>query len=57
VQEFRDEYLELVTSMGEGAFAAGVLFPAIPLWIEKGIGVDIVKHYLLELEKQLPSRS
>ncbi len=49
VQEFRDEYLELVTSMGEGAFAAGVLFPAIPLWIEKGIGLDVVSAYLAQL--------
>ena len=35
VQEFREEYLELTSSLGEGAFAAGVLFPAIPIWIEK----------------------
>ena len=49
VQEFRDEYLELVTSMGEGAFAAGVLFPAIPLVIEKGIGLDVIKKYIVEL--------
>ena len=49
VQEFRDEYLELSTSMGEGAFAAGLLFPAIPLWIEKGIGVDIVKEYMNQI--------
>jgi hypothetical protein len=50
VQEFRDEYLELSTSMGEGAFAAGLLFPAIPLWIEKGVGVDIVKEYLNQIK-------
>ena len=49
VQEFRDEYLELVTYMGEGAFAAGVLFPAIPLVIEKGIGLDVIQQYLSEL--------
>jgi len=49
VQEFRDEYLELSSSLGEGAFAAGVLFPAIPLWIEKNLGVDIVKSYLQQL--------
>ena len=49
VQEFRDEYLELVQSSGEHAFPAGLLFPAIPLWIEKGIGVDIVKRYIEEL--------
>lgn len=51
VQEFRDEYLEIVESTGKDAFAAGLLFPAIPLWIEKGIGVDIVKNYIKELSK------
>jgi hypothetical protein len=35
--------------MGEGAFAAGVLFPAIPLVMEKGIGLDVIKKYLAEL--------
>jgi hypothetical protein len=49
VQEFRDEYLELVTSMGEGAFAAGVLFPAIPLVVNNGIGLDVIQNYLSEL--------
>ena len=49
VQEFRDEYLELSTSLGEGAFAAGLLFPAIPMWIEKGLGVDLVNNYLKQL--------
>ena len=49
VQEFRDEYIELVQGSGEDAFAAGLLFPAIPLWIEKGIGVDIVKRYIEQL--------
>jgi hypothetical protein len=49
VQEFRDEYIELVQASGENAFAAGLLFPAIPLWIEKGIGVDIVKRYIEQL--------
>jgi hypothetical protein len=50
VQEFRDEYLEFIESSGEGAFAAGLLFPAIPVWIEKGIGVDMVKDYILQLQ-------
>lgn len=49
VQEFQQEYLELTLSLGEGAFEAGLLFPAIPLWIEKGIGVDIVQNYLNEI--------
>lgn len=50
VQEFRDEYLELLRASGDQAFAAGLLFPAIPLWIEKGIGVDIVNTYIQELQ-------
>lgn len=49
VQEFRDEYLELIQASGDDAFAAGLLFPAIPLWIDKGIGVDIVKSYIQQL--------
>ena len=49
VQEFRDEYVELLQASGDHAFAAGLLFPAIPLWIERGIGVDIVKKYIEEL--------
>jgi hypothetical protein len=49
VTEFRDEYIELVQSSGEQAFAAGLLFPAIPLWIERAIGVDIVQKYITEL--------
>jgi hypothetical protein len=50
VQEFRDEYLELIQASGEDAFAAGLLFPAIPLWIDRGIGVDIVNSYIQELK-------
>jgi hypothetical protein len=50
VQEFREEYLEVVQSIGDQAFSAGLLFPAIPLWIEKGIGVDIVKRYIEEIK-------
>jgi len=50
VQEFRDEYLELIQASGDDAFSAGLLFPAIPLWIEKGIGVDIVKRYIDQLQ-------
>lgn len=49
VQEFRDEYLEKLEAGGADAFAAGLQFPAIPLWLEKGIGVDKV----LDLIKQL----
>ena len=50
VQEFREEYLELIQGSGDQAFAAGLLFPAIPLWIERGIGVDIVQTYIKELD-------
>jgi len=50
VQEFRDEYIELLQALGEEAFAAGLMFPAIPLWIEKGIGVDIVNGFISELK-------
>ena len=49
VQEFRDEYLELLAASGDNAFSAGLLFPAIPLWIERGIGVDIVNNYIQQL--------
>jgi hypothetical protein len=49
VQEFRDEYLELLQASGDQAFAAGLLFPAIPLWLDRGIGVDIVNTYIQQL--------
>ena len=49
VQEFRDEYLELLADSGENAFEAGLLFPAIPLWIARGIGVDIVEGFITRL--------
>ena len=42
VADFRSEYLEAVEDAGESAFEAGLLFPAIPVVISKGIGVDIV---------------
>lgn len=51
VQEFRVEYLELLEASGEDAFSAGLLFPAVPLWIERGIGVDIVNDYMQQLLK------
>jgi hypothetical protein len=50
VQEFREEYLELLNASGEDAFGAGLLFPAIPLWIERGIGVDIVNGFIEQLK-------
>lgn len=49
VQEFREEYLELIEATGEGAFAAGLLFPAIPIWIERGIGLDVIQSFISEI--------
>ena len=57
VSEFRQEYLEQIASSGENAFAAGLLFPAVPLWIEKELGVNIVRQYIDQIEKALPSSS
>ena len=49
VSEFREEYLEKMVEMEEGAFAAGILFPAIPVNPFNGLGIDIVQKYLSEL--------
>lgn len=46
VADFRSEYLEAVEDAGESAFEAGLLFPAIPVVINKGIGVDIVNAFI-----------
>lgn len=46
VSDFRDEYMQALEDAGEDAFAAGLLFPAIPVVISKGIGVDIVKDFI-----------
>jgi hypothetical protein len=51
VSEFVEEYAAHLAVMGDGAFAAGLLFPAIPLLIEKRIGVDIVRKYLSEISR------
>lgn len=53
VREFREEYFEQTSEMDEGAFAAGIIFPAIPINLNKGIGVDVVKRYI----NLLPSSS
>lgn len=50
VQEFRSEYLAAIDVMGKDGFAAGLMFPAIPVWIERGIGVDIVRKYIHDLQ-------
>ena len=49
VSEFRDEYLLVIDQMGPDAFAAGLLFPAIPLDFETGLGVKEVRDYLSQL--------
>lgn len=46
IEEFREEYLEQMSQMGEGSFQAGMLFPAIPINLANGIGVDIVQKYI-----------
>ena len=46
VADFREEYLAEIENAGEGAFAAGLLFPAIPIVISNGLGIDIVKSYI-----------
>ena len=51
VSEFVEEYNSHLAIMGDNAFAAGLLFPAIPLIIEKHIGVNIVKQYLSEINR------
>ncbi len=46
VADFRAEYLAEIENAGEGAFAAGLLFPAIPIVISNGLGMDVVKSYI-----------
>lgn len=49
VHDFQIEYQEQMMEMEEGAFAAGILFPAIPVNPSNGLGLDIVASYLKEL--------
>lgn len=53
VRDFREEFLEQMQEMDDGAFAAGILFPAIPINFANGIGVDVVRSFIA----QLPSGS
>ena len=53
VREFREEYFDQMSEMEDGAFAAGIIFPAIPVNLTSGLGVDIVLDYI----NQLPSSS
>ena len=57
VSEFRSEYLEQIEAAGPDAFVAGLLFPAIPLWIERELGVNIIAKYIQDIEQALPSSS
>ena len=49
ISDFREEYLEAIQSLGTDAFAAGLIFPAIPIVLGKNIGVDIANSYIAEL--------
>lgn len=49
VSEFRSEYLEEIAAAGEDAFVNGLLFPAIPIVVANGMGIDIVKKYISAL--------
>ena len=53
VREFREEFFEHMSEMDDGAFAAGIIFPAIPINIQNGIGIDVVRSYI----ELLPSSS
>lgn len=53
VRDFRQEYFDLTSEMDAGAFGAGILFPAIPINLHNGIGLDIVHAYI----DSLPSSS
>ena len=49
VAEFREEYLDEISGAGENAFAAGLLFPAVPIVISNGLGIDVVKSFISQL--------
>jgi hypothetical protein len=49
VRDFRTEYLEATEELGTDAFAAGLIFPAIPIVLGKNIGVDIAQKYIESL--------
>jgi hypothetical protein len=50
VAEFAEEYRELIEFAGEDGFAAGLFFPAIPVNLENGIGIDVLVSYLKKLK-------
>ena len=49
VSDFQAEYIEALSQAGEGAFSAGMLFPAIPINLDSGIGLDVLISYLDQL--------
>ena len=49
VSDFQAEYIEALSQAGEGAFSAGMLFPAIPINLDSGIGLDVLTSYLDQL--------
>jgi hypothetical protein len=50
VADFAEEYRELIEFAGEDGFAAGLFFPAIPVNLENGIGIDVLVSYLKKLK-------
>jgi hypothetical protein len=49
VADFQREYNEVLSQVGDGAFSAGLLFPAIPINLDNGIGLDVLISYLDQL--------
>jgi hypothetical protein len=49
VADFQKEYKEVLAQVGDGAFSAGLLFPAIPINLDSGIGIDVLFSYLNQL--------
>ncbi len=49
VAEFRSEYLVQIEEFGESAFADGLLFPAIPVIVEKNIGQEEIITYIKQV--------
>ena len=49
VREFQEEFAENMIEMEDGAFAAGILFPAIPINPSNGLGIDLVRDFIAQL--------
>lgn len=50
VADFQTEYHEIIEACGDDAFTAGLLFPAIPVNIDNGIGLDVLIDYINQLK-------